>query len=425
MKHPLILCGIACWLTLAAPLWAQTHGHGGDDDWAGMVGMTGALGPYLSPREASGTSWQPDITRHDGLHGMLGDWVFMAHGEANLVYSDQGGPRGDEKGFLAGMVMASARRNIVEGQSLMLRTMLSFDPQMGKRGYPLLFQSGETADGVEHLSDYQHPHNLFMELAASYSIALNEQDSIFIYAGLPGEPAIGPTAYMHRASAMHSPETPLAHHFLDSTHIANGVVTVGYVADRWKLEGSIFTGREPNQFRTEINAPHLDSYAARVFWNPDPYWSLQVSAARIHSPEQLEPNIDETRWTASATYNRPFGADVWATTAAWGRKNLSSGKSYDAFLLESAYTFGETDTVFGRFEHVELAELFDHASPLHETVAKPFKLSLGYVHDVPLTDEVTLGVGALVSAYAYSQRIEPEYGAPPLSSMIFVRIKVQ
>jgi hypothetical protein len=408
---------------IAAPIAAaQPHGHGGDEDW---VGMTGALGPYLSPRESSGTSWQPDVTRHDGLHAMWGNWTIMAHGEVDLVYSDQGGPRGDEKGFLAGMAMFSARREFSEGQTLVLRSMLSFDPQMGKRGYPLLFAAGETADGVEHLVDYQHPHNLFMELAASYSVQTGRDASVFVYAGLPGEPALGPSAYMHRASAMDSPEAPISHHFLDSTHIANGVATLGFVWGDWKLEGSTFTGREPDQFRTRINSPSLDSFSARLSWNPDPNWSLQVSAGRIHSPEQLEPEVDETRVTVSATYNRPFGDNFWATTVAWGRKDLDPGRTLDAFLIESAVKFGDSDTIFGRLERIDAAELFDHGSPLHDVVAKPIKLSLGYVHDFPVAENLSLGVGGLVSAYAYSDRIEPEYGAPPLSSMLFVRIKAQ
>jgi hypothetical protein len=414
------LFAIACPLALAQP-----HGHDGDEDWAGMTGMTGALGPYLSSREASGTSWQPDVTRHDGLHGMWGDWIIMAHGELDLVYSDQGGPRGGEKGFLAGMAMVSARRDWAEGQTLVLRSMFSFDPQMGKRGYPLLFAAGETADGVEHLIDYQHPHNLFMELAASYSARIGADSSVFVYAGLPGEPALGPPAYMHRASGMDSPEAPISHHFLDSTHIANGVVTLGAVWGRWKAEGSAFTGREPDHFRTRINSPRLDSYSARLSWNPDPHWSLQVSAGRIHSPEQLEPEVDETRVTVSATYNLPFGDNFWATTVAWGRKDLDPGRTLDAFLLESAVTFGDSDTVFGRLERIDAAELFDHHSPLHDTVAKPVKLSLGYVHDFEIADNLSLGAGGLVSAYSYSERIEPEYGEPPLSAMLFLRIKVQ
>lgn len=411
---------------LTTPMaFAQPHGHGGDEDWVGMVGMTGALGPYLSPRESSGTSWQPDVTRHDGLHAMWGDWTIMAHGEIDLVYSDQGGPRGDEKGFLAGMAMLSARRELAEGQTLILRSMLSFDPQMGKRGYPLLFAAGETANGVEHLVDYQHPHNLFMELAASYSVRLGAESSVFVYAGLPGEPALGPSAYMHRASAMDSPEAPISHHFLDSTHIANGVVTLGAVLGDWKIECSAFTGREPNQFRTQINSPSLDSYSARLSWNPDPNWSLQISAGRIHSPEQLEPDVNEARFTVSATYNQPFGDNFWATTVAWGRKDLDPGRTLDAFLVESAVKFGDRDTIFGRLERIDAAELFDHGSPLHDTVAKPVKLSLGYVHDFPIGENLSIGVGGLVSAYAYSERIEPEYGEPPLSSMLFVRIKLQ
>jgi hypothetical protein len=414
-------------VVLGAPAWGQDggRGHGGDDeDYTGMLGMTGALGPYLSTREASGTSWQPDSARHDGLHFMAGDWTIMAHGEMNAIYSDQGGPRGDEKGFLAGMAMASARKSVGAGGALTLRAMLSLDPQMGKSGYPLLFAAGETADGVEHLIDRQHPHNFFMELAASFSQDLGEGRSIFIYAGLPGEPALGPSAFMHRISGMDNPEAPIAHHWLDSTHIANGVMTLGYVHERWKFEGSVFTGREPDQNRYEINDPHLDSWSGRVTWNPGPNWSMQISFGAIESPEQLEPELDEKRFTASATYNKPLGDNNWSATLAWGRKDLSDGRSFDAILLESAFTFADEDTILARLERIETGELFGEKSPLHGVVARPVKLSLGYIHDFALSDGVKLGVGGLASVYGYSSALDAEYGTGPISTMIFMRLKL-
>ena len=147
--------------------------------------------------------------------------------------------------------------------------MLSLDPAMGKGGYPLLLQTGETADGHEHLVDRQHPHDAFMELSASYSHPLGETGAAYIYAGLPGEPALGPSAFMHRFSGMDNPESPITHHWLDSTHVTFGVATVGYSwHDKMKLEGSLFTGREPDQSRWDIETPKLDSWSVRASWNP-------------------------------------------------------------------------------------------------------------------------------------------------------------
>src|SRR6185437_13173452 len=148
------------------------------------------------------------------------------------------GPRGDEKFFPAGMVMGMARRDLGESDALQFRAMLSPDPLMGRRGYPLLLASGETADGATHLIDRQHPHDLMMELAGSYSRRLGDQSSVFLYLGYPGEPALGPPAFMHRASGVDDPAAPITHHWLDSTHVSFGVATAGVVLDDWKLEVS-------------------------------------------------------------------------------------------------------------------------------------------------------------------------------------------
>jgi hypothetical protein len=204
---------------------AMDHGAMGHDMGMGTaMQMTGALGGYAMTREGSGTSWQPDASSHSGVHWMAGGWMGMTHAALTAVYDDQSGPRGDTKSFLAGMVMASAQRSFSADDTLNLRVMLSPDPFMGKRGYPLLLAGGETADGVTPLVDRQHPHELVMELSASCARRIGADASWFVYAGLPGEPAFGPPAFMHRQSAMDFPIAPITHHWLDSTHVTFGVV---------------------------------------------------------------------------------------------------------------------------------------------------------------------------------------------------------
>src|SRR5882672_2266109 len=213
--------------------------------------MGAMYGPYPMTREASGTGWQPDLARHGGVHLMKGSWMLMFHGNADLVYDRQGGPRGDERVFSSNMLMGMAQRALGSG-TLGLRTMLSAEPAtIGKDGYPLLLQTGETADGRTPLIDRQHPHDLFMELAGTYSIASGNR-SLFLYAALPGEPALGPPAFMHRFSGMALPEAPLTHHWLDSSHITFGVLTAGVVQGGLKLEASAFRGREPDEERFDI-----------------------------------------------------------------------------------------------------------------------------------------------------------------------------
>ena len=302
--------------------------------------------------------------------------------------------------------------------------MLSLDPLMGRKGYPLLFATGETADGITGLVDRQHPHDLFMELAASYSRDLGRGRAVFLYAGLPGEPALGPPTFMHRVSGMDNPEAPIGHHWFDSTHITWGVVTVGYSTRRWKLEASAFKGREPDQRRWDIETPKLDSWSVRGFWNPTANLSLQASTGRLHSPEQLHPDEDEQRTTTSATYNRPLGPGAnWASTIAWSLKDIRPGPALHGVLAETALRWADRHTVFARAEREDESELFDDDSPLHHEVIPVGKLSVGYQYELPLTRAVRLAVGGLASAYAYPARLEPYYGSAGVKSfMLYARV---
>jgi hypothetical protein len=393
------------------------HGEPGESHF-----MAGALGPYPMTREASGTAWQPDTSRHSGVEATAGGWALMGHGILNLVYDWQQGPRGGEKAFVSGMVMGSAQRRFANGNVLQLRVSLSPDPFMGKRGYPLHLASGETADGLTPLIDRQHPHDFFMELSASYSLRLSDKASLFLYGGLPGEPAFGPPAFMHRMSAMDSPEAPISHHWLDSTHITFGVVTAGLVYDRLKLEASRFNGREPDERRYDIETGPLDSTALRLSWNPTDELSLQASWARLKSPEQLEPGEDQTRWSASLVYTRVVGVGGrWSTTAAWGRRS-SDHEDFDAWALESALSLNDW-TLFGRAEHTENNELVlvgGHHGPTFNVG----KVSAGAIRDFRLAGHVKLGVGGLYAFSFVPDTLEPLYRGDPNGAMVFIRLKI-
>ncbi|HMG47857.1 MAG TPA: hypothetical protein VK614_10395 [Allosphingosinicella sp.] len=378
---------------------------------------TGALGSYAMSREASGTAWQPDASIHRGVHVTSGDWMLMGHASFSLVYDRQQGPRGDEMGFLSGMAMGMARRGVGNG-TLQFRAMLSPDPLMGRRGYPLHLAAGETADGVTPLVDRQHPHDLFMELSASYSLRLGDDASAFLYAGLPGEPAFGPPAFMHRMSILDSPEAPISHHWLDSTHISFGVVTAGLVLDRVKIEGSRFNGREPDQHRYDIETGSLDSTALRLSWNPSRALSLQASWAHLVSPEQLAPHENSTRWSASAIYTRQIGQHGWwSTTLAWGRRDGD-----DAFALETAAGLGLW-TVFSRAERTENDEL-TFAGGHHGPVYEVGKVSLGAIWDFRIAPHVRLGLGGLYALNFVPAGLRASYGGNPQGAMAFIRLRV-
>jgi hypothetical protein len=386
--------------------------------------MTGALGPYPITREASGTSWQPDVSPHAGVMTTKGDWMLMGHALLNGTWDWQEGPRGDRKAFVSGMVMGMAQRQFASGDSLQLRAMLSPEPLMGARGYPLLLASGETADGKTPLIDRQHPHDLFMELSGAYSHRLSAKDSVFVYAGMPGEPAFGPPAFMHRLSIMDSPEAPISHHWLDSTHVTFGVVTAGVVHGSWKIEASRFTGREPDQHRWNFDRPRFDSTAARLSWNPTRELSLQASWAHVKSPEQLEPGVDQTRWSASAIYTRAVGHDgYWSSTLAWGRR-ISDHVPLDAYVAESAIHPNADWTVFGRYERVQTDELLQGPGGGHGPVFTVAKASIGAIRDVKIARHASVGLGALYAFNFLPAGLQPSYGGDPHGAMGFVRLKL-
>ena len=386
----------------------------------GEMPMNGFYGPYAMTREASGTSWQPEAARHEGVHVMRGPWMVMLHGFADVVYDHQGGDRGDEKVLSNNMGMAMAQRPLGPG-TLGLRSMLSIEPAtIGKEGYPLLLQTGETADGRTPLIDRQHPHDLFMELAGSYSVSTGNR-SLFLYGGLPGEPALGPPAFMHRYSGVNLPAAPITHHWLDSTHITYGVLTAGAVVDRVKVEASAFRGREPDEDRWNIESPKLDSHSFRLSVNPTDRWALQVSYGRIHSPEQLEPEVDQDRVTASAIYDGTFGdTGRWEGTLAWGRNHNRPGHLLDAFTAEGAASFAERHTIFARVERVEKDELFLAPDPRDGETFTVGELTAGYRCDLLRSGHTTVGLGASGTVSEVPSELRDAYGDTPLSVLVFL-----
>ncbi|MBI3010083.1 MAG: hypothetical protein HYY57_03755 [Candidatus Omnitrophica bacterium] len=400
------------------------HGRQSMGEHDMSMGMHGMLGAYPMTREASGTSWQPEGAPMEGIHLMRGDWMLMTHGLATLIYDNQGGERGNREVVSTNMLMGMAQRPLGPG-TFGARGMFSLEPlTVGRKGYPLLLQSGETDNGKTPLIDRQHPHDLFMELALTYSVSVGSDSSAFAYVGWPGEPALGPPTFMHRFSGTDNPEAPITHHWLDSTHITHGVTTLGYIWKKVKLEGSLFTGREPDEDRWDLEKPRFDSFAGRFSYNPNPHWAFQASYGHIDSPEQLEPEQDTNRFTISASYHHRWDRTHWQTTAAWGRNRNDPGRDLDGFLVESLVNFNKTHIVFGRAETVEKSELFFEADPLHGKSFTVHKVSLGYIYDFPEQHQVQWGLGGLGSLHFLPERLEEAYEETPFSFMLFIRAKL-
>ena len=166
-------------------------------------------------RESSGTAWQPDTSEHAGADGHDGDWTLMAHGMLNLVYDHQSGRRGDDKAFASGMLMGMAQRPLGNG-TLQFKAMVSPDPLMGKQRLSAAARqrrdrqrarSADRSPASRTISSWSCP--------ARISQNIGPKSSVFLYAGLPGEPAFGPPAFMHREAILDSPEAPISHHWLE------------------------------------------------------------------------------------------------------------------------------------------------------------------------------------------------------------------
>ncbi|HAF25232.1 MAG TPA: hypothetical protein DHU55_02805 [Blastocatellia bacterium] len=379
----------------------------------------------------SGTTWQPSSGPMHMYHKVAGDWLLMFHYNLVVALNREGGPRGVTKAESVNWFMPMAYHKLGKG-TVQLRGMFSFEPfTFPPGGSPLLFQTGETYKG-QPLIDKQHPHDLFMELSAQYTLPLGERGTWFTYFGYPGEPALGPVAFMHRMSASENPSATLSHHLQDSTHISFGVLTTGFTYRWLKLEGSIFNGREPDENRYDFDSHRWNSRSARLSIMPNSNWTMQVSYGFLRSPEGQEPDTDVRRATASVQYNKPLNRGNWASAFIWGRNHTSSPgevRNLNGYTFESTVNFLDKNYLYTRLELVDKNELLrptDRAL-LGITDDHPsFRIgayTFGGARDIWNTKTISLAVGSDLTFYSKPAILDQLYGANPVSWKLFFRIR--
>lgn len=396
------------------------------------VPMTNAFSLNLPMnRNGSGTGWLPDAAPMYGYMIHSKKWMYMVHGNLFLRYTNQdfsnkgsrGGARFDAPNWLMGM----GQRRVGEKGLFRFSAMLSLDPiTVGGGGYPLLFQSGETWKG-EPLVDKQHPHDLFSELSVAYTHAFSPDADAFIYLGYPGEPAFGPVAFMHRPSSLYNPDAPIGHHWQDATHITFGVTTLGFRYKNFKIEGSNFTGREPDEKRYGFDKPRFDSWSARLSYNPSPEWALQISQAWVKDVHEFGPREDVNKTTASVIHAKQLGARSFVNSAAvWGYNKAIADhhNPQHSALVESALTLNKT-SVYGKYEWVEKSGeelLLDEETIGHGKIFPVNAVTLGVNQNLFKVANTNLAIGVQGTWYGVPDQLQGLYGKNPLSFQTYIRL---
>lgn len=425
---PVLECGQTKPPKAGGPMAEQGQQHHAMAQMPGMKAQSSAMIATILRHEDAGTSLEPGSTPVPMLMTTAGKWQLMFHGEAFINEEQQSGPRGADKLFSTNWFMPMAQRQLGPGE-LTVRTMMSLEPAtVTERRYPELFQEGETAYG-RPIVDGQHPHDLFMELAAFYDVKLNEHTLVSFYGGPVGDPAMGPTAFPHRASASEDPLAPLGHHLEDSTHIADDVITAGLAYRAVRVEASGFHGREPDEYRWNIDSGAIDSWSTRVTVSPAQNWSMQYSIAHLTSPEAIRPGGDTRRMTASVMYNRRLGRGNWATTLLWGRNSdLNEHQVFNGYLAESTVHFLNRNNVWERVENVDrTSDLLPGAAVALNApegfLARVQAYTTGYDREFSWVPGVSTALGGQVTFYSKPAFLTPLYGAHPAGVVVFVRFR--
>jgi len=347
----------------------------------------------------------------------------MADAAAFATYNRQGGLRGDTDVGSQNWVMGMAHRRAGAG-TLTLTGMMSLEPiTVGGRGYAEIFQTGEAYQGLA-VTDRQHPHDLFGRLSAGWRVPIG-RTALSLVAAPVGEAALGPVAFMHRASAADNPAAPLSHHVFDSTHIAHAVLLARVDRGPVSVEASAFRGREPDEHRFDLDLGAPDSWSARLWIRPAEGFTLQLSHGRLNEPEQLEPG-DQQRTSASASWTRRNDRGFLAVTAAVGRVRRTFTRSHSLLIEGTRQVNGSS--LFARIERHEVeSEVLLFPQSVHvphpgEVIEPLGAYTGGAVRRLSDLGAWTLGVGGDVTLYRVPRLLAITHGRHPASVHLFLRL---
>jgi len=438
LKSPstLVLAAVFTTLVVLKPAHAQ-------HDMSHMPAMGPALplGIPLS-RLGSGTSWLPDSSPMRGGHFSVGDWSLMLHGAAYGQYDHQNGFRRETQPGLIDWEMLMAMRPMAGGL-FRFNVMTSFEALvLGPQGYPQLLQTGGTYHGAR-LVNHQHPHDLVSELAAVYDHSLTGRVAASVYAGVVGEPALGPVSYMHRPSAAGDPFAPLGHHWQDASHESFGVITLGLFTHALKVEGSVFNAREPDwyHYNLDYTGARLDSYSGRVTLLPGAGLAVSAWAGYLMAHDRLETPIGMQRYGASILAENEIAGRRWSSAAIWGVNihhhgsrehnhdpNATNLKFYHvsaSALLETTVQVTKRSELYARLEQVSKSG--DELGFLGGDLTQLFtirSLSLAATRDFVSIGPAAIGLGVRGSLNLLPETLRLTYqGTTTTGYSAFVRVR--
>ncbi|HEY0680018.1 MAG TPA: hypothetical protein VGD17_17155 [Chitinophagaceae bacterium] len=395
----------------------------------GMPLMSHAYSLHLPmSRNGSGTSWLPDASPMYMYIKGNNRSSWMIHGNIVLRYNKQDvfnkSSRGGNKVDAPNWFMGMYNRRVGSKGLLNATAMISLDPlTVGESGYPLLFQTGETYNG-ERLIDRQHPHDLFSGLSIAYTHSLSRDADVTAYIGYPGEPALGPVAFMHRISALNNANAPLGHHWQDATHTTFGVGTLGIRYKKFKLEGSVFTGREPDEDRYNFEKARFDSYSYRLSFNPNETWAIQFSQGFLNQPELSEPGVDLVRTTASIIRSTSLRTMNWSHTLAIGMNDKTQHEHNEYSLLYETNLQFQRQALYARYEYVkksadDLGLQLSHNGELFNINA----VTLGYNFNISPAAPVDVLLGAQGTLNFPGAGLKSIYGSLPVGAQIYLQLR--
>lgn len=371
-----------------------------------------------------GTSWQPDESPLYAVLPNVKKWGFLGTGNLYTGYNWFGSERGDKRFMGRNNLSISALREHAKGE-FVARVMLTFEPfTVGKRGYPLIAQSGATRDGVP-VADRQQALEFFRELAVSYAYEVTGRWALSLYLAASGEPALGPGAFTHRVSASADPLAPISFQWQDATNTSYGVITFGAFSRDLKIEASWFNGRAPGERRWGIDMVRRpDSYAGRITWNFAPAFSAQISYGFLDSPEVLNPNVAQHRTSASLMWAETRGKKVWAATASLAERVLSNGAASFAGLIEGYWNIDGHHALFSRLEAVQktgIELVLEQPSRKKHAVGT---VVAGYVYYFGPFISLEPGLGLRASVSPLARDLANDYGTrAPFGVMVYAQLR--